>query len=117
MIGAIICGLQWDDKGDNKMNYLIKFNENGRREKTFLVDGYDEATVTQMINEGFEVVTDADFNLLIGNKDGNQYIKNPQTGEYEPEPKTKPQLTRTPTLQERIAALEEITNMLAEGDE
>lgn len=110
-------GLQLDDKGEINMNYLIKFNKTGHREKTFPITDYSEAAVTQMLDEGFELVSADDFNLLIGNKDGNQYIKNPQTGKYEPEPKSKSQLTRIPTLQERITALEEITNMMAEGDE
>ena len=66
------------------MNYLIKFDENGNRGETYVVEEKTEEQVLAFLNDGFLIVPEDEYQLLIGNVDGNEYIRNPETGSYEP---------------------------------
>lgn len=72
------------------MNYLIKFDENGKRSETHVVEEKTEQQVQEMLDKGFVLVPEEDYQLLIGNVDDKEYIRNPETGAYEqyvpPEP-------------------------------
>lgn len=73
-----------------KMNYLIKFDENGRRGETYVVEEKSQEEVQALLDNGFELVSEEDYQLLIGNVDGKEYIRtydldgNPSYIEYEP---------------------------------
>lgn len=72
------------------MNYLIKFDENGKRQETYVVEEKTEEQVQELLDNGFLIIPENDYQLLIGNVDGNEYIRNPETGNFEkyipPEP-------------------------------
>lgn len=72
------------------MEYLIKFDETGKREVTYVVEEKTEQQVQELLDGGFLIIPENDYQLLIGNVDGNEYIRNPETGEFEkivhPEP-------------------------------
>ena len=72
------------------MNYLIKFDENGKRGETYVVEEKTEQQVQSLMDAGFKIVPEGDYQLLIGNVDGKEYICNHVTGGYEqyvpPEP-------------------------------
>lgn len=73
------------------MNYLIQFDENGRRGKTYVLEEQTEEAVQAMLDDSFELVPEEDYQLLIGNVDGKEYIRqfdlegNPYYAEYETE--------------------------------
>jgi len=52
------------------MTYLIKFDENGRRSDTYVAEEKTQEQVT-----GFVLITEEDYQLLIGNVDGKEYIR------------------------------------------
>jgi len=58
------------------MNYLIKFDENGRRGETHVVEEKTQEQVQALIDKGFIVVSEEDYKLLIGNADGKEHIRN-----------------------------------------
>lgn len=72
------------------MNYLIQFDQNGRRGKTYVLEEQTEEAVQAMLDNGFELVPEEAYQLLIGNVDGKEYIRtydtegNPLYVEYEP---------------------------------
>lgn len=73
--------------------YLIKFDPiTGERIDTLVYDNTLDTQAEQMLADGFEIVSNADFNKLIGNFDGQKYIKDVNTGEYIPEPSYEPSL-------------------------
>ena len=72
------------------MTYLIKFNEDGRRGETYLIES--EEQVQELLNKGFEIIEEDIYQLLLGNVDGQEHVKyvteDSDTGElmvsYEP---------------------------------
>ena len=58
------------------MNYLIKFDENGRRGDTYVADEKTTEEIQDLLNNGFEPIPEEDYQLLVGNKDGKEYIRN-----------------------------------------
>ena len=89
-------GVIYKERGETVI-YLIKFNENGRRGETYVVEEKTAEQVQTLIDDGFELVPDEDYQLLIGNVDGKEYIRNAD-GEYiEYEPPA-------PTIEELKAA-------------
>lgn len=76
------------------MNYLIKFNESGRRTETYVAEEKTKEELQDLIDKGFEVITEEDYQLLVGNVDGKEYIrKNDGTySEYIPPEKTLDEL-------------------------
>ena len=70
------------------MNYIIKFDENGRRQKTFVKEEMSEERITGLLSQGYVEVNEEDYQLLIGNTDGKVHIRKEVDGEvvYEEEP-------------------------------
>ncbi len=72
------------------MDYLIKFDENGRRGETYVADEKTPEARQALLEDGFELVPEEEYQLLIGNVDGKEYIRiydtlgNPSYVEYEP---------------------------------
>ena len=58
------------------MTYLIKFDENGRRSDTYVAEEKTQEQVTELLEKGFVLITEKDYQLLIGNVDGKEYIRN-----------------------------------------
>nr|DAH52993.1 MAG TPA: protein of unknown function (DUF4376) [Caudoviricetes sp.] len=58
------------------MNYLIKFDENGRRGETYVAEEKTAEEIQALLNDNFELIPEEDYQLLIGNKDGKEYIHN-----------------------------------------
>lgn len=58
------------------MTYLIKFDENGRRSDTYVAEEKTQEQVTELLEKGFVLITEEDYQLLIGNIDGYEYIHN-----------------------------------------
>ena len=59
-----------------KMNYLIKFDEIGRRGETYVVEEKTKEQLEELIDKGFVVINENDYQLLLGNVDGKEYIRN-----------------------------------------
>ena len=57
------------------MTYLIKFDENGRRSDTYVAEEKTQEQVTELLEKGFVLITEEDYQLLIGNVDGKEYIR------------------------------------------
>ena len=57
------------------MTYLIKFDENGRRSDTYVAEEKTQEQVTELLEKGFVLITEKDYQLLIGNVDGKEYIR------------------------------------------
>lgn len=66
------------------MNYLIKFDDKGNRIKTYVKEEKTSQEVDELLQNGFIIVPEDDYQKIIGNIDGKTYIRNPKTGEYEP---------------------------------
>lgn len=69
--------------------YLIKFDPvTGERIDTLVYDSsIPEPIARQMVKEeGFEIISEATFDKLVGNYDGQEYIKDVNTGNYIPKP-------------------------------
>lgn len=66
------------------MQYLIKFDEDGNRQETYVADEKKEQEKEALLQDGFILVDEADYQKLIGNVDGKTHIRNPETGEYVP---------------------------------
>ena len=58
------------------MTYLIKFDENGRRSDTYVAEEKTQEQVTELLEKGFVLITEEDYQLLVGNVDGKEYIRN-----------------------------------------
>ncbi len=77
-------------------NFLIKFNRTtGERENTIPYDrDITEAKAQELIADGYEIVSYADWNKLIGNYDGQEYVKDIESGQgYIPKPIRIPPLS------------------------
>lgn len=58
------------------MDYLIKFDESGRRGDTYVAEGKTAEEIQALLDDNFELVPEEDYQLLIGNVDGKEYIRN-----------------------------------------
>lgn len=58
------------------MKYLIKFNKDGRRGATHIFDEKTKEEVQAMLDDGFEIIEDEVYQLLLGNVDGKEYVRN-----------------------------------------
>ena len=57
------------------MNYLIKFDENGRRTETYVREEKTESQINELLANGFLAISETEYQLLIGNIDGQEYIR------------------------------------------
>ena len=49
------------------MLYLIKFEKNGRRGETYVADEKTQEEIQELLDNGFEEVSEEDYQLLLGN--------------------------------------------------
>ena len=82
------------------MIYLIKFEEDGRRGDTYVKEEKTQQQIDELLSQGFVEVQETEYQLLLGNIDGNEYIRDPQTGELKPYVPPQPTAEE---LKERIA--------------
>ncbi len=66
------------------MNYLIKFDDLGNRTETYVKEEKTSQEVDELLQNGFILVPEDDYQKIIGNVDGKTYIRNPETSEYDP---------------------------------
>ena len=97
------------------MIYLIKFEEDGRRGDTYVKEEKTQQQIDELLSQGFVEVQETEYQLLLGNIDGNEYIRDPQTGELKPYVPPQPTAEE---LKERIAlkVREERDSLLAATD-
>lgn len=70
------------------MTYIIKFDENGNRQETYVKEEMTEERIQELLEEGYIEINEEDYQLLIGNTDGKVHIRKEVDGEvvYEEEP-------------------------------
>lgn len=70
------------------MTYIIKFDENGNRQETYVKEEMTEERIQELLDEGYIEINEEDYQLLIGNTDGKVHIRKEVDGEvvYEEEP-------------------------------
>lgn len=70
------------------MIYIIKFDEKGYRQETYVKDEMTEERIQELLDEGYAEVSEEDYHLLLGNTDGKVHIRKEVDGEvvYEEEP-------------------------------
>ena len=70
------------------MTYIIRFDENGNRQETFVKDEMTKERIQSLSDEGYIEINEEDYQLLIGNTDGKVHIRKEVDGEvvYEEEP-------------------------------
>ena len=70
------------------MIYIIKFDEKGYRQETYVKDEMTEEKIQSLLDEGYIEINEEDYQLLIGNTDGKVHIRKEVDGEviYEEEP-------------------------------
>ena len=56
------------------MNYLIKFDENGKRTETYVREEKTEAQINKLLANGFLAISETEYQLLIGNIGVHQKI-------------------------------------------
>ena len=97
------------------MIYLIKFEEDGRRGDTYVKEEKTQQQIDELLSQGFVEVQETEYQLLLGNIDGNEYIRDPQTGELKSYVPPQPTAEE---LKERIAlkVREERDSLLAATD-
>ena len=69
------------------MTYIIKFDENGKRQETYVKDEMTKERIQSLLDEGYIEINEEDYQLLIGNTDGKVHIRKEVDGEvvYEEE--------------------------------
>ena len=65
------------------MNYLIKFDECGRRVETYVKEEKTREQIDSLLKVGYVLVSEDDYQLLLGNTTGKEHIRNPETGNFE----------------------------------
>ena len=70
------------------MTYIIRFDENGNRQETYVKEEMTEERIQELLDEGYIEINEEDYQLLIGNTDGKVHIHKEVDGEvvYEEEP-------------------------------
>lgn len=70
------------------MIYIIKFDEKGYRQETYVKEEMTEERIQEILDEGYIEINEEDYQLLIGNTDGKVHIRKEVDGEvvYEEEP-------------------------------
>ncbi len=79
------------------MNYLIKFDKNGRRGETYVKEEKTEKQIKELMDKGFLEISETQYQVLLGNIDGQEYVRNPD-GTF------SPYIAPEPTEEEKAAA-------------
>lgn len=108
------------------MNYLIKFDENGRRTDTYVKEEKTTEQVNELLSKGFLEISETEYQLLVGNVDGKEYVRNTD-GNFapyvppEPNEEEKAAIALAKAKSEREEAVSKITvevdGMTFDGDE
>lgn len=74
------------------MTYIIRFDENGNRQETYVKEEMTEERIQELLDEGYIEINEEDYQLLIGNTDDKVHIRKEVDGEvvYEEEPPYEP---------------------------
>lgn len=85
------------------MIYIIKFDEKGYRQETYVKEEMTEERIQELLDEGYIEINEEDYQLLIGNTDGKVHIRKEVDGEvvYEEE---QPYMPTQDELDEQEAA-------------
>lgn len=85
------------------MIYIVKFDEKGYRQETYVKEEMTEERIQELLDEGYIEINEEDYQLLIGNTDGKVHIRKEVDGEvvYEEEP---PHVPTQDELDEQEAA-------------
>ena len=59
---------------DKRVNQYLILPDNGQRKDTKLGVEYSEEQITELLKQGYVIVNQDDFNMLIGNSDGEHLI-------------------------------------------
>ena len=94
------------------MIYIIKFDEKGYRQETYVKDEMTEERIQELLDEGYIEVNEGDYQLLLGNTDGKVHIRKEVDGEvvYEEEPPYVPTQDKLDE-QEAVAAKNELQTL------
>lgn len=94
------------------MTYIIKFDENGNRQETYVKEEMTEERIQELLDEGYIEINEEDYQLLIGNTDGKVHIRKEVDGEvvYEEEPPYVPTQDELDE-QEAVAAKNELQTL------
>lgn len=92
-----------------KVDYLIKFDEDGNRGETHDAVFMTDTEIADYKAKGFIEVSTADYNNLLGNNADNQQYIRQSDGTFIPKPAYVPTAT-----EEQAAKLSELDNMYAE---
>ena len=94
------------------MIYIIKFDEKGYRQETYVKDEMTEERIRELLDEGYIEVNEEDYQLLLGNIDGKVHIRKEVDGEvvYEEEPPYVPTQDELDE-QEAVAAKNELQTL------
>lgn len=92
-----------------KIDYLIKFDEEGNRGETHDAVFMTEKEIADYQAKGFVAVSTADYNNLIGNNADNQQYIRQSDGTFVPKPAYVPT-----AAEEQAAKLSELDNLYAE---
>lgn len=92
-----------------KVDYLIKFDDNGNRGETHDAVFMTDEEIEDYKEKGFAEVSTADYNNLIGNNADNQQYIRQSDGTFVPKPAYVPT-----AAEEQAAKLSELDNLYAE---
>lgn len=94
------------------MTYIIRFDENGNRQETYVKEEMTEERIQELLDEGYIEINEEDYQLLIGNTDGKVHIRKEVDGEvvYEEEPPYVPTRDELDE-QEAVAAKNELQTL------
>ena len=92
-----------------KVDYLIKFDDNGNRGETHDAVFMTDEEIEDYKEKGFVEVSTADYNNLIGNNADNQQYIRQSDGTFVPKPAYVPT-----AADEQAAKLSELDNLYAE---
>lgn len=92
-----------------KVDYLIKFDDNGNRGETHDAVFMTDEEIEDYKEKGFVEVSTADYNNLIGNNADNQQYIRQSDGTFVPKPAYVPT-----AAEEQAAKLSELDNLYAE---
>ena len=95
------------------MTYIIKFDENGNRQETYVKEEMTEERIQELLDESYIEINEEDYQLLIGNTDGKVHIRKEVDGEvvYEEEPPYVP--TQDELDEQEVAAVKSELQTLA----
>ena len=95
------------------MTYIIRFDENGNRQETYIKEEMTEERIQELLGEGYAEVSEEDYHLLLGNTDGKVHIRKVIDGEvvYEEEPPYVPTQDELDE-QEAVAAKNELQTLV-----